>query len=197
MTEKDIQLFTDRAEAVHASVARVSSMEEAYKYVVDLCAEKEERKPFPGCPKDLSNKPGKIIAAPTLSDDQFAALKGLADAKAFKLIKEDMRSYLGGVDIGFTFADYGIIDTGTIVLNCPGEELRIATMVSEAHVAVLPVSKIVADAYDIEDVLTEWMKKADYTAFITGPSRTADVERVLTVGAHGPLYLHILLLEEA
>jgi L-lactate dehydrogenase complex protein LldG len=44
--------------------------------------------------------------------------------------------------------------------------------------------------------MEEYMRNADYTSFITGASRTADIERVLAIGVHGPLELHILLLED-
>ena len=108
-----------------------------------------------------------------------------------------MRSRLSGVDIGFTFADIGIAETGTIVLNCPQEELRLATMVCEYHVCVVPKSRIVKDGFAAEPQLQKFMLNTpNYTAFITGPSRTADIERVLTIGVHGPLELHILVLED-
>jgi L-lactate dehydrogenase complex protein LldG len=64
-------------------------------------------------------------------------------------------------------------------------------------VAVLPLSKLVGTAYDQEDELDALLSDPpDYTAFITGASRTADIERVLTLGVHGPLELHILLWED-
>ncbi len=124
-------------------------------------------------------------------------LRGCAVHRGLTLVDSGLRDHLAGIDMGFTIVDYGIAETGTLVLNCPGEELRLATMISEVHVAVLPISKIRKSAYDLEPELTEMMKTSpDYTAFITGASRTADIERVLALGVHGPLELHILLMEE-
>jgi L-lactate dehydrogenase complex protein LldG len=113
------------------------------------------------------------------------------------VIKDGMRSQLGGIDIGLTLCDYGIAETGTLVLDSSSEELRLATMISEIHVAVVPASKIVASSNDIVDTLEAMMgKNPEYLAFITGASRTADIERVLALGVHGPLELHILIWED-
>jgi L-lactate dehydrogenase complex protein LldG len=94
-------------------------------------------------------------------------------------------------------AETGIAETGTLVISCPSEEMRLATMICEYHVCVVHRSAIIADAFTAEQLLLKHMcKTPNYMAFITGASRTADIERVLALGVHGPLELHILLLEE-
>ncbi len=207
MTAKpeSVKLFTDKAELVSAVVTEISSLDEAYKYTMDLCGKKEACKMLiSGCEQNLSSgaeklcatKTGKTIVAPALGEKEAATFEKQCDDNGFTLIKDSVRNHLGGIDIAFTYADYGIAETGTIVLNCPSEELRLATMISEVHVAVLPKSKLVDNSYDIESWMEGNMMKGDYTAFITGASRTADIERVLAIGVHGPLELHILLLED-
>jgi L-lactate dehydrogenase complex protein LldG len=108
-----------------------------------------------------------------------------------------MRDYVAGVDIGFTVADRAIAETGTMVFNSDSEDLRLATMVSEIHAALVPVSRIAPTAVAIAPELRKAFSGApNYTAFVTGASRTADIERVLTLGVHGPLELHIYLWED-
>lgn len=205
-TSEMLDMFISKAELVSAQVSRVKTLEEAFVYTVALCDSKERCQLLvSGCELNLSEssmklcqeKTGKIIAAPGLDRDQCAALRTHCADKGMELIDSGLRRYLGGLDIGFTVCDLGIAETGTLVQNSASEEVRLATMVSETHVAVLPVSKLRATSYDAEAELLGFMTSTpSYLAFITGASRTADIERVLALGVHGPLELHILLWED-
>ena len=203
--ENICSLFREKARAVSAVVADVATMQAAFEYAADLCRQKDpfsEQATKDEIPLAQRQAPQgvqgqKIVAAPGLDSHLYAEFAQVCRAKGLTLVDSGLRDHLIGIDMGFTIVDYGIAETGTLVLNCPGEELRLATMISGVHVAVLPMSKICESAYDLESEFTEMMKTSpDYTAFITGASRTADIERVLALGVHGPLELHILLMED-
>jgi len=201
-----VEKFIAKARLAAAIVSEVADLQQAIDYALDLCGSRGAcRIKVSGCDEHLSEnaeelclaKEEKIIAAPGLEPAAFQELHRRAQDSGFTCIDGGMRAELAGVDIGFTFGDLGIAETGTLVINCPSEELRLATMVCEYHVCILPKSKIVEDGFAAEKDLQRFMRNTpNYTAFITGPSRTADIERVLTIGVHGPLELHILLLED-
>lgn len=205
VSDEMIDLFRSKAEVASATVVDVADLDEAMQYVVDLCDSKEAcQLLLSGCEENLSGGAEqlcetiaqKTICAPELSKKDFGKLQKLSEEKGFNCISEGMRDNLGGIDIGFTRIDRGIAETGSLVLNSRQEEVRLATMMAEIHVAVLKKSDIVADAFAVAPYLEKAMADGtDYHAFITGPSRTADIERVLALGVHGPLELHILLLE--
>ena len=193
------QLFQEKAELVAAKVTHIASMDEAYAYAATYCADKNPCELLiPSSPETPQPEfaTEKIMAAPDISDAAFAALAKACAAQSVTLIKEGMRHHMAGIDVGFTLADAGLIETGSIVQQSNGEEQRLATMVSETHIAVLKTSTIYEDSIAAEKLLLELMSEVSYTAVITGPSRTADIERTLAIGAHGPLELHILLLED-
>lgn len=204
--EQLVTRFTEKAKAVSAFVSEVASLDEAIAYTLDLCGSRGAcRIKVSGCEEQLSPSAGelcatkqeKIVAAPGLDPEVFERLHSACHAAGFSCLREGMRRHLGGVDIGFTIADLGIAETGTLVLNCPSEELRLATMISEYHVCLLDKKAIVADGFSAEGQMRKYLHRTpDYTAFITGASRTADIERVLAMGVHGPLELHILLMED-
>lgn len=201
-----VKLFTENATKVGAQVHSIKNLSEAFSYVMDTCEGKEACKLLlSGCEQPLSKdakahcdlKQKKIIAAPEFTGEEGKELAALCEKHGFELVTEGMRQHLAGVDIGLTHCDYGMAKPGTLVLNSNSEELRLATMVSEFHIAILPVSRIREDSDAVEAEFTKMLGGTpSYNAFITGPSRTADIERVLAVGVHGPLELHILLLEE-
>ncbi|MBI9085198.1 MAG: lactate utilization protein [Desulfobacterales bacterium] len=200
------RIFKEKAERVSAVVTLVKNDHEAIGYALDLCEKKETCQLLAsGCQSPLSTravalceeKQQKVIAAPCLAPDRFRKLEIGCQDRGIVLVGEDLRRHLAGIDIAFTVADYGIAETGTLVLDSTSEDLRLATMVSEVHVAVLPLSRLRRTAFELEPELTEMMQNPTrYIAFITGASRTADIERVLALGVHGPLELHVLLLED-
>jgi L-lactate dehydrogenase complex protein LldG len=201
-----VDVFRTAAEKVSAVVSEVSSLEQALAYAVELCERKEAcQLLMAGCEAPLSAgaealcqlKQPKLMAAPGLDPESLETLAALCRQRGIELIHQPLRQHLAGIDIGFTVVDYGIAETGTLVLDSSSEDLRLATMVSEVHVAVLPLSKLKATALDLENELRAMMAQPpNYLAFITGASRTADIERVLALGVHGPLEVHILLWED-
>jgi L-lactate dehydrogenase complex protein LldG len=204
VNQEFVQLFTKKAEAVSAIVKPVVSLGEAYAYAVDVCLNKDAcQLLMAGCEGAVSEEAAdlcvaksadRIIAAPKLADDQYAELAKAAEKAGVKLIKEGLRGHLAGIDIGFAVADLGLAETGTLVLDSSSEDLRLATMICEINVLVLPLSRLRAGGYEAEAELLPMMRRApNYLSFITGASRTADIERVLAIGVHGPLELHILL----
>lgn len=202
-----INTFAEKARAVSAEVHRLASMEAALDHVVQACVNKEACQVLAsGCEYPLADPARdlcelktwqKLIAAPGLNGAALEALTDRCREAEIGLIDRGLLAYTGGIDVGFTFADAGIAETGSLVLNCTSEDLRLATMVSEVHIALLRANDIYAQAYDLEAMLAEsFSRTPGFTAFITGASRTADIERVLSLGVHGPLALHVLILDE-
>jgi len=208
MTDQELAArFRERAEAVSATVVEVENTEEALQYAVTVCRDKEACQTLAsGCDLPLSGRaadlcslkaPEKIVAAPDLDTQDLERLRDLCAEYGIALISGGLRARLGGIDVGLTRAEAGIAATGTLVHNCPGEDDRLAGMISEVHIVLLPMSAIVAESHDLASRLGERMAAGSgSTAFITGPSRTADIERVLTLGVHGPLEVHAILLRD-
>lgn len=200
------QEFIEKACLVSARVHRVRDMASALDRALDLCRSTRpcESQMPPGQPPSdgrqtvpATGEPIRIMAAPNLDENDFTRLaKECREAGDIQLIRDNLRDYPGGIDMGVTLVDFGIAETGTLVLNSDSEETRLATMLCETHVAILDESKIRETALSMADELNELVKQqSSYTAFISGPSRTADIERVLALGVHGPLKLAIMLVE--
>ena len=97
---------------------------------------------------------------------------------------------------GVTFCNFAMADTGTVVLDSTMEDIRLATTLPEYHFVILDPDKIIADNLAAVEPLSSFHEGGEpcFIAYITGPSRTADIERVLTIGCHGPRELHILVV---
>ena len=142
--------------------------------------------------------PEKLVPLFVSRAQAVAARVSLAggDDAVQKLIAADREKY-GADNVGVAYASRGIAETGTCVVETDDEATRLSTMLPETSILILKTSDIVPGLADIAPYLRERQKdaKISYTSFITGPSRTADIERVGAIGVHGPLDVHIILQE--
>ncbi|MGM0424659.1 MAG: LutC/YkgG family protein [Thermodesulfobacteriota bacterium] len=203
-----INRFTEKAQAVQAKVHQVQNMQQALENTVQACSQKQACQVLAsGCNLDLSPEAKdlcglksweRIMAAPNLDQSSLEILQDLCREKNIALIQQGLHSHLGGIDLGLSLAEFGLAETGSIVQDSGQEDLRLATMISEIHVALLPASRIYQSSFDLEQQMQKiFSRPAAYLAFITGASRTADIERVLTLGVHGPLELQIMILMDS
>ena len=93
-------------------------------------------------------------------------------------------------DLGITEADYLLPETGTLVLRSSSEKPRAVSLLPRVHLAIVRPEMLRAD---LHQVFAE-AKARHYLVFITGPSRTADIELTVTIGVHGPKTLCVMLL---
>ena len=101
------------------------------------------------------------------------------------------------IDLGLTGVDYALADTGTLVLFAGTAKGRWVSLAPRIHVALLPLGRILPSLDEFFSLLaTPDILAASGSAvtFITGASRTADIELNLVMGAHGPKELHVITL---
>lgn len=98
------------------------------------------------------------------------------------------------VDIGITGAVAGLAESGSVVLVHGEGRPRLGSLVPEVHIALLDVSSL-------DRTLAHWAQKnptlpgeTTNLVFVTGPSRTGDIEQQLNLGVHGPRHVHIVMV---
>lgn len=169
-----------------ALVARFVEMAEAAAATV-------ERVPADGIPAAVArflaahNLPSRLVAAP------HPALADLAWPPSLEV----RSGTTDGEDaVGLSAAAAGVAETGTLVLRSGPDTPTRLTFLPETHIVVLREADVVG-GYEAAFARLEgeaaWPPRT--VNLVTGPSRSADIEQTLQMGAHGPRRLHILLVE--
>ncbi|CAG4906831.1 LutC/YkgG family protein [Paraburkholderia saeva] len=100
--------------------------------------------------------------------------------------------------VGITGCFCATAETGTLVLLSGPQTYASAALLPETHIAVVPVSRIVAgheDAFGL--IRTERGELPRAVNFVSGPSRTGDIEQTIVLGAHGPYRVHVIVVRGA
>jgi L-lactate dehydrogenase complex protein LldG len=173
--------FKARAEGVSAEVYRFRTKSDALGFIVPFM-QKEGLADTPqsyavwaDCPflNGIDKKP--LVELPGL---KFDVTRELSAAARF----------------GISQVEWALADTGSLAQNSTAIEQRLVSSLSTIHIALVPTNGILPDMPALLSKVHP--KECAYLAMITGPSRTADIERVLTIGVHGPERLVIVFIDD-
>jgi L-lactate dehydrogenase complex protein LldG len=177
--------FVREARAAEAEVTRVASLDDARVAVRELVSRL-------GAVRIVQGETDGLRKLGLRGDELEISTVG-PDAPAHA----ELRTLIAAAEVGLTEADYGIAESGTLaLLHRPGQG-RALSVLPPVHVAVVRVADLVPDLAALFQRLgSDSRHPASALTFITGPSRTGDIEFVLTKGVHGPGEVYIFLVEE-
>jgi L-lactate dehydrogenase complex protein LldG len=183
-TKELVERFVGEARKVGCEIQKAKDMAEAGHCVVDIARRQ--------------NASLVQISTEALLNELHLRNDGAGKRIEFKgPIAETMLS----ADLGVSDAVFAVAETGSAMIHLDNVDSRLTTMLPPAHTVVLRRKSIVES---LEAGLTitrhrilaaNIAGKPSYMTWVTGPSRTADIERVLTIGVHGPKELYIILVE--
>jgi L-lactate dehydrogenase complex protein LldG len=139
----------------------------------------DEHLPLPGIRPALAEAGVQVLDA-TLPVEPAARTARLAE--------------LDRAAVGITGALAGLADTGSVALASGPGRGRIVSLLPPVHVALLPVARLYPTMAAFLAAHPDVTRLASNLVFVTGPSRTGDIEQILTLGVHGPREIHVLLL---
>jgi L-lactate dehydrogenase complex protein LldG len=114
-----------------------------------------------------------------------------------RLLEAATPAELFDCDAGITSAQWAIAETGTLVLESAKERHRLASLVPLVHIAIIDGSCIRKTMAEVRRAINEngGDSLSRTVTFITGPSRTSDIELTLAIGVHGPAQLHVIVID--
>ena len=173
-----VELFAGMAEEVQSTVTRVTSLAAVPEAIARYLA--------------AENLPAELVMAPDPSLDEIPWVTWpLLQIRRGRAEAEDR--------VSLTPCHSAIAETGTLMLISGAQTPTTLNFLPETHIVVVRRDQVVATYEDAWDRLrsgkaAEMLPRA--VNFITGPSRTADIEQHIELGAHGPRRLHIVLVED-
>lgn len=171
--------FTQEAEAVEATVRRIAHRDELPAEIARYLSS--------------ANLPAQVRVAPSLADVDWAKQPTLG-------VEAGVPS--GSDTASVSSAMAGVAETGTLVFLSGPENPTSLNFVPPAHIAVLSVRDLDGDYETVWGRLRAAAPEMPHhflprnVNWITGPSRTGDIELTLLLGAHGPQRLHIVLIDD-
>jgi L-lactate dehydrogenase complex protein LldG len=174
--EARLDLFVAMAEEVQTTVARVAAETDIPAEVARYLA--------------AENLPAELVMAP---DPALDAIPW--ETRPLLSIRRGRAEPSDAVSLTPCLA--AVAETGTLMLVSAAETPTTLNFLPDTHIVVLRAGQVVASYEDGWDLVRGLGAMPRTVNFVTGPSRTGDIEQRIQLGAHGPRRLHIVLVEES
>jgi L-lactate dehydrogenase complex protein LldG len=207
-TEKDRHLLLERlmeqAVPLNLQVMPVEDLTGAARHIADLV---RDRSPEWGEEKSVIRWAHPLVDALDLESalaEQHVPVHSTAmfpDADLFEQ-KQAIRDHTIASFVGVTAADFCLADTATIVMKTRPNQGRAVSLVPAVHVAVLTLDQMLESLTELYAILEHDRVEhknglTHHMVFISGPSKTADIELTMVHGAHGPREMHLVVVRNA
>lgn len=184
-TDDMVAIFQEKAEYVGLEVTRIPS--------------RELETTLKNCFCELEAKTAVLAMNDRASN--ISIHNAIKDAGIEELSSAQDRNMQQGfiADVGITDVHAAFAETGTLVCNSDSQHARAASIAVPTHIAIVRASDLLPDMIDYMR-LQRKLSPSELPAaqaFITGPSKTADIEGILVTGVHGPGRVLVLLIEDA
>ncbi|MDR2613288.1 MAG: lactate utilization protein [Deltaproteobacteria bacterium] len=188
-----VELFKRNAASVSMRTVEAGDLREAAEYALRAAlARPPARRLLPGV--GPAPEGARTVFFAGLPDDCYAEVAERARAEGVRAAREGARAFAGGLEVAFSLAFLAAADTASLALDFSSEDARLAPMLAETHVVAVPRSMVTASLEEALPLLVSRTRPAGaWTELVSGSSRTSDIERVLTLGVHGPLELHAVI----
>ncbi|HEY8896119.1 MAG TPA: LUD domain-containing protein [Niastella sp.] len=138
------------------------------------------------------------IAANNKWEKIYCREEGLRKTLAENQFTNYSHNDLASCDTAITTCEWLVARTGSIVMSAAQESGRTVSVYAPVHICIAYTSQLV---YDVKDALLKAREKysgnlPSLITFATGPSRTADIEKTLVVGIHGPKEVYVFLVDQ-
>ena len=173
--------FEKRAQAAAAEIFRVKTAVEAQEIVSNLVK--------------FTNAKKVVVADSQLQ--QAAGINNKLESMGVTVYTDivDISEHAETADIGISTIEFGIAETGSVCMDGYAFESRLVSMLPPLHIAFMNSNHVVLGITEAFDIISKVYDNG-YISFITGPSRTSDIERVLTIGVHGPSRFVVIAIDE-
>lgn len=179
-----VERFAQEAKAVGAGVHVVPSLQEARRGILKVLTGRGVRRVI----REASPELLRMRLDTGLVATEIESTVAEPDPRA----AGELRAAAFAADAGITTADFGVASTGTLALLATPGRGRAISLLPPIHVVLLPADRLV---YELAAVFERLGEPPSALTLVTGPSRTGDIELVLTVGVHGPKELHVFVLD--